>query len=74
MNEELKKKLLEDAKSEGLNLAEENVKKIAKFLFKIIPELAKETETSIDDHLAPFLVLAEPMVMELIDKIDGEEG
>ena len=74
MNEELKAKLMEEAKKEGLNLAEDSVKKTIEFLFAAFPQIAAASENKIDDAVIPFLGLAKPLVMDLVDKIDGEEG
>lgn len=74
MTEELKKELKEEAKKRGLDFAEESVKKTAEFLFDAFPKIAAATDNKVDDAVVPFLGLAKPMVMDLIDKIDGEEG
>lgn len=74
MTPELKEALKKNAKEIGLNLLEDNVKKTVNFIFDAIPQIAAETDTPIDDALAQFLPLAKPIVMEFIDKIDGEEG
>ena len=74
MKPELKEKLKQNAKDMGLNMAEDSVKKALEFFFMAMPEIAKETENVIDDAVVQFLPLAKPMLMELIDKIDGQEG
>jgi hypothetical protein len=73
MTPELKEALIKDAKELGLDLIEDNVKKSVEFFFMAIPKIAAESENKIDDAIAQFLPLVKPMLMELVDKLDGEE-
>ena len=70
LTEELKTKLLAAAKSEGEDLAKEAVK----IIFPLIQKLVLETENKIDDMLVALLPIAEKQILDLLDKIDGEEG
>lgn len=72
MTEELKAELKEEARAMGLDLAEETVEKAVEFLFAALPKIAASTSNQVDDAIVQFLPLAKPIIMELIDKIDGK--
>lgn len=74
MNDEMKKELVELLKAEGLDIAEDTAIALVKAVFKVIPELVLKTENKMDDLLIPILAVVEPKILELLDKIDGEEG
>jgi hypothetical protein len=69
-----KAKLAEILKQNGLDLAEDTAKMAVKAVFKVLPEIVKETENKMDDILIPLISVVEKPVMELLDKIDGQEG
>ncbi|MCK5608301.1 hypothetical protein KAR91_40845 [Candidatus Pacearchaeota archaeon] len=71
---ELKKKIVDEFKKEGLDIAEEAVMKIIKVSFRIAPEVFLATENKYDDLTIPFLGILQPIVEKLADKIDGEIG
>lgn len=74
MNEELKEELKGEAKAVGLDLAEDSVEKVVEFIFAAFPKIAAATDNKVDDSIVPFLALAKPMIMDLVDKIDGKEN
>lgn len=69
-----KSMIKEELKEAGLNIAEEAAIDAVKALFKILPKLAMASENKYDDLLIPVLGVVEPKVLEMLDKIDGEEG
>lgn len=68
------KNLLERCKADGLNLVENEVGLVYKHLKEWILESATLSENKIDDVLAPFVSQLDPIMLPLIDKIDGEQG
>ncbi len=68
------KELGEDLKEEGLELAEEAVEKVYFAFKKWLKKSAKATSTPIDDLVVGFIDKLDPIVMPVIDKIDGEVG
>lgn len=73
MNEALKP-IIEELKKEGIDLAEDLAAGAAKAIFRALPQVALATENKVDDVVVPVLTAFQPKVLELIDKIDGEEG
>lgn len=71
--ENVKKQLSEMLKGFGLDVAEDQVAQLAKTVFNFIPAFVKATKNPFDDYLIPLLELANPKVMEAIDKIDGKD-
>lgn len=71
--EDLKKTLLEELKKEGLNIAEDAAVGAVKAVFKALPRVVLASENKFDDLLIPILGVVEPKVLELLDKIDGED-
>ena len=71
------KALLAELKKAGLNIGEEAVAQVIEAVFKAIPEyLAKKegVNAGVAAIVAGILPIIKPHVMELVDKIDGEEG
>lgn len=73
-NEELKKMILDELKKEGLNIAEDTAIAAVKAVLKVVPKVVSETENKVDDLLIAILPVVEGPIMDLLDKIDGEEG
>ena len=69
-----KEVLMAEFKAVGLNIAEDAAVSAAKAVFKAMPKIAAITENTIDDLLAPLIMTLEPKALEMLDKIDGEEG
>jgi hypothetical protein len=67
-------KILEKAKADGLEIAEEAVEKLAKAAYFGVKEWAQESaalsETKVDDFIAPFYNYADQYVLPQIEKID----
>lgn len=70
----LKNELMASLKAKGLNIAEESLKLIVEELFDFISKAVIKSENKYDDLLLAVLPIAKPKIMELLDKIDGEEG
>jgi len=69
----------EEFKKIGLDIAEDAVIAATKVLIeKIVPRLALEADESaikaVAAVAAPLLVFVEPKILELADKIDGQQG
>jgi len=58
----------------GMNVTEEAAKHAANSVLSWFEESATESETKIDDFVAGLIGGAKPLLMGLIDKIDGEAG
>lgn len=74
MDEQTKVEIEALLKSEGLDLAEENVKVIAKVGIKILGIALPKVNPMIAGIVLPILQLIEPKLLELIDGIDGKVG
>lgn len=61
-------------KEQGLDLAEDVAKKLAEALFVYVEKKAIESENKYDDLLLAVLPKVKPLVLDLLDKIDGEVG
>ncbi len=74
----LGEKIVEKAKADGLAIAEEALEKLAKAAYFGVKEWAKESAalspTQIDDFAAKFYDLADPFVVEQIQKIDLDKS
>ena len=66
--------LVDKLKANGLDLAEDAAKVAVESIFDWVAESATASENKIDDVIAPLLPILKPHIMEMIDKIDGEEG
>lgn len=67
-------KIAANAKDDGLEIAEEALEKLGKAVYFGVKDWAKEsaalTPTQIDDFAAKFYDMADPIVLEQIEKID----
>lgn len=65
-------------KAQGLPIAEEALEAAAAIVYKEFKAWAKESaplsETKVDDFVAPFYDQLDPIVLPMIDKIDGQVG
>lgn len=66
--------LLGRLKGDGLDLVEHEVGLVYKHLKEWIQESAVLSENKIDDVVAPFIGQLDPVMLPLIDKINGHEG
>lgn len=71
---DIKKLIVSKLKEEGMDIAEDTAIALAKAIFKIMPEVVSATPNKFDDMLIPVLGVLQPKIIELLDKIDGEEG
>ena len=73
-NSELKKMIVDELKSNGMEIAEDAAISVVKVIFAILPKIAVATENKWDDMMLPILGIVEPIIMKELDKIDGQEG
>lgn len=66
--------LLNRCKQDGLELVEAEVGMFYKHLKEWFQESAVLSENKVDDVIAPFVGQLDPILLPLIDKIDGQEG
>ena len=69
----IKQMLVDELKKEGLDIAEEAAVAAARAIIRVLPMIALKTENKIDDMFVPVLTIMEPKIMEMLDKIDGED-
>lgn len=69
----MKSALIEELKAAGLDVGEEVAVAAVKGVFKAVERLIEMSANKYDDMLLPVIKLAEPKVMELLDKIDKED-
>jgi len=60
-------------KSEGLDVAEDMAVNAVRAAFKILIMLAPKVSQTAGAIIAPMLAVLEPRILELLDKIDGED-
>lgn len=71
----MKSRIVELAKSKGLDIAEESVAKLVELLFEVVEIVVEETETELDDMIyASLKKMSKEKLLMLVDKIDGVEG
>ena len=64
-----------DAKKVALNIGEEAARQVIKELvLPLLEQKILESENKYDDLLLPFKAQLEAMLLQAVDKIDGEEG
>jgi len=68
------KLLLDDLKAKGLDMGEDVAKELVISVFDWLSAEVAKTDNKVDDLLLAVLPVVRPMLMDLIDKIDGEEG
>lgn len=68
------KDLLNRCKKDGLEIAEAGAGVFYKNLKEWVQESAVLSENKIDDVVAPFVAHLDPIMLPLIDKVDGENG
>lgn len=67
----LKQELIEELKEQGLEIAEESIEKIVKSVIAISKKALPSQFVSIVD---PTLDKIEEIILQQVDKIDGQEG
>lgn len=70
---DVKKIIVQELKDAGLDIAEEMAVVAVKGLFAALPKVVAATENKVDDLIVPVLMVIQPKIMELLDKIDGKE-
>lgn len=71
--EEILKMVADEFKAKGLDIAEDLAVNAVEAVFDVIPKITAATENTLDDMAVPVLALIKPKIMELLDKIDGED-
>jgi len=69
----IKEMMIDELKKAGLDIAEDAAVSAARAVIKMLPKVVAATENKIDDMLIPVLGILEPKLLELLDKIDGED-
>lgn len=67
-------KLVERLKPHGLEVAEEAAAKVITEVLDWAGEEALKSENKIDDIIASLAPIIKPVLLEQVDKIDGEKG
>lgn len=70
---DVKKLIIEELKNAGLDIAEETAVLTVKTIFAVLPKIIMATENKFDDLALPVLMVIQPKIMELLDKIDGKD-
>lgn len=73
MDEAVKKEILQTLKGEGLDLAEELAANAVMGAFKLIKALLPKVNPVVAIVVGPMLDTLAPLILEAIDKIDGED-
>ncbi len=60
-------------KEEGLDIAEDMAEVAVKAAFRVIAILIPKISNGLGAVIVPLLTYAEPLILDIIDKIDGEE-
>ena len=74
MDENTKNGIKEDAKQEGLELAEDVTKETIEHVFEFAINAINKYGNAMLKAVVPILQAAEQFLLELADKIDGVEG
>jgi len=69
----MKKEIKEILRKHGAYIAEDVSVSVAKGVLKALPEILQATDNKFDDLLIPLISVIEPKILEILDKIDGEE-
>lgn len=68
-----KQVLLDELKKQGLDIAEDAAMSTVKAVVKALPPFFLATENKYDDLLVGILPVIEPSLLQVLDKIDGED-
>jgi spore maturation protein SpmB len=69
----IKTDFIDEAKKEGLDIAEDAIAAIWKALVRVAAKYAAKSDNMIIKIAAPIIAACEAPVLALIDKIDGED-
>lgn len=73
MNEDLKKEIIAICKAEGMDVAEEAAVMAVNTAFSILQIVVPKVSVGAGAIVVPMIEVVKPKVMELLDKIDGED-
>ena len=73
MESQVKKEIVELAKKEGLDLVEDMAANAVRTAFAILRALAPRLKGESSLIVLPIIAAIEPILMRLVDKIDGED-
>lgn len=68
------KDLMGKLKDQGLDVAEDAAKMAVGCILDWLAESAMKSDNKLDDIISPLLPIVKPHIMDMVDKIDGEEG
>lgn len=71
---DFKKELVEELKNKGLNIAEDALKEVVEAVLDTAQKYVVASENKYDDLLVAVLPSAKKIILEQIDKLDGQEG
>jgi predicted histidine transporter YuiF (NhaC family) len=71
---DLKAMIVAKLKAKGMDIAEDTAVALVKAVLELIPEVVAATPNKVDDLLIAIIPVVQPALMDLLDKIDGEEG
>ena len=69
----VKTEIIEEAKKEGLDIAEDAIAAIWKAVIRVLARYAANSPNIYVKMIAPIIGVLEAPVLSLIDKIDGED-
>ena len=70
---EIKKDFLDEAKKQGLDLAEDSIAALWKVIVKLVQKYTSDSSSFIIKMVGKTIVDSESLVLGYIDKIDGED-
>ena len=71
---DFKKELIEELKDKGIDLAEQLAKGAVEAVLDAAVKYAAASENKIDDILLALIPVIKPVIIEWVDKLDGEVG
>lgn len=71
---DFKKEVVEELKLKGLDVAEDAVKALVEVVFEVGEKAIIKSENKYDDFLLAVLPKGKEMLLELVDKIDGQQN
>lgn len=68
-----KKEIVKVLKEEGLDIGEEAAVAAVRATFKLLGILLPKVSNGLGAIAAPLLLYAQPLILDMLDKIDGED-
>jgi hypothetical protein len=70
---DVKKELLDELKKRGLNVAEDALAEVVEAILDTVQKYVVASENKYDDLLVAVLPSAKSLILEQLDKLDGED-